>query len=682
MLKFKKNKRKSIFSKKGFVIWLSKFYLNFRNIFSHRIFHVVASITLLFVVLFTSYLLIFQSKQAFKAKAASDFSVQLVKLVIPSGNDSIDAIAPANFSAVDVNKTITLISGMIQHSMGFLSTVKQVPNNTSVRIELVNGTTLRATRSSASADPTEVWVLLIEYTGPVAGPNEFIIRDRRTSSWSAGLTSLSYGPIGNVLDTGKVVLFNSGVENTNTAAGNYDRGFIRSYIDGSKNIQLYRGDGVKTIKSSQQVVEFVGSNWKIQTGEASPNQDPGGTDVSVVDVGNISNVWVYYTNDTDSGNLDEAGHRVYLTSTNNLRLQEHSTATGTKTIRWYLIQNPDLNVQTGSADSQFKLLVNATISGFIPVANLSRSFAWVTGMTNGGGTAHPRDMWQFELQNTSTINLERGRDGQDLDYFYQIVELPTGISVGLGESFEREFPKNLEMSINNGESCTSQKDVILQFKGDNIIEVAVDNDYSMTNAIWQPVEIDTPFIWELEKEDGLKTVYVLFRSVTNDLSTRLYKDILLDKEYDCGKEEGILDEVETVPDSNKESDVIPSLDEEELSESNLKENKTIPFENINTEPESIDETDKNIDLTPLVNDCQLSIPINRYLILGDVGIEVRELQTVFKCLGVFPEEVKPTGYFGVVTREAVIKFQKNNNLDPLGVVGPQTRILLNILFGG
>jgi hypothetical protein len=85
-----------------------------------------------------------------------------------------------------------------------------------------------------------------------------------------------------------------------------------------------------------------------------------------------------------------------------------------------------MNVQMGAADDMYQNSVTATITGFTPVSDLGSSFAWMSGMTNGGGNAHPRDMWQFELSDPSTISLQRGRSGQNLDYRYFVVELPVG----------------------------------------------------------------------------------------------------------------------------------------------------------------------------------------------------------------------------------------------------------------
>ena len=75
---------------------------------------------------------------------------------------------------------------------------------------------------------------------------------------------------------------------------------------------------------------------------------------------------------------------------------------------------------------------SGTITGFVSVADLTQSFAWVNGMTDGGGNAHPRDMWQFELIDSSTINLLRGRTGQELSYRYFVVELSIESSTGGG----------------------------------------------------------------------------------------------------------------------------------------------------------------------------------------------------------------------------------------------------------
>jgi hypothetical protein len=67
----------------------------------------------------------------------------------------------------------------------------------------------------------------------------------------------------------------------------------------------------------------------------------------------------------------------------------------------------------------------------------------------------------------------------------------------------------------------------------------------------------------------------------------------------------------------------------------------------------------------------------KYLTIGSNGEEVKQLQNKLKELGHFTYPTA-TGYYGNITKTAVIKFQKANNLAPYpGWVGPGTRGVLN-----
>ncbi len=66
-----------------------------------------------------------------------------------------------------------------------------------------------------------------------------------------------------------------------------------------------------------------------------------------------------------------------------------------------------------------------------------------------------------------------------------------------------------------------------------------------------------------------------------------------------------------------------------------------------------------------------------YLALGSNNAEVYELQKFLAAQGYFSGSV--TGYYGILTKASVEKFQKARGLAALGVVGPETRTLLNKL---
>ncbi len=358
------------------------------------------------------------------SRAAADFTTQLVKMTIPASSLSNTATAPVDFTAVSTTRTIALISGINQHAEGYNTAGSQPPDDISVRIELTDGSTITATRNTAIAQEVHVWVLLIEYTGTPGDVNEFVVRDRRTATLNA-VTTASYGPISGVSNTNDVVMFYGGASNNNTGNGDYDRGAVRANMDGTATVNLTRGDGTGIAIASYQAVEFLGSNWTIQTGTSVPANEPASTQTAVTPV-LASTTWPYSTWSTNAGNLDELGARVWQSASNTIDVQYHAAAGGTMNVRWYLITNPDMSVQTGAAQDQFQNDFTNTIALTNSVSSLTRSFAWVTGLTNGGGTAHPRTMWQMELLTTSTISLERFYSGQNLDYRYHAIQLPVG----------------------------------------------------------------------------------------------------------------------------------------------------------------------------------------------------------------------------------------------------------------
>jgi len=75
--------------------------------------------------------------------------------------------------------------------------------------------------------------------------------------------------------------------------------------------------------------------------------------------------------------------------------------------------------------------------------------------------------------------------------------------------------------------------------------------------------------------------------------------------------------------------------------------------------------------------CALPSALPRLLTLGVTGQDVRDLQDLLRCLGFFPADRTSTGYYGTVTRAAVIAYQLAHGIAPVGNVGPITRASLN-----
>ncbi len=63
--------------------------------------------------------------------------------------------------------------------------------------------------------------------------------------------------------------------------------------------------------------------------------------------------------------------------------------------------------------------------------------------------------------------------------------------------------------------------------------------------------------------------------------------------------------------------------------------------------------------------------------IGSNGPDVLALQEKLQSLGFFPSNIVPNGNYGPVTVASVKAFQSANDLDPVGQVGPLTKIVLN-----
>jgi len=75
--------------------------------------------------------------------------------------------------------------------------------------------------------------------------------------------------------------------------------------------------------------------------------------------------------------------------------------------------------------------------------------------------------------------------------------------------------------------------------------------------------------------------------------------------------------------------------------------------------------------------CALAASFTHSLAIGSRGPEVTSLQEMLFAQGYF--KVSARGYFGPLTKQAVMAFQKGNGLEPVGSVGPKTRAILNAL---
>lgn len=86
-----------------------------------------------------------------------------------------------------------------------------------------------------------------------------------------------------------------------------------------------------------------------------------------------------------------------------------------------------------------------------------------------------------------------------------------------------------------------------------------------------------------------------------------------------------------------------------------------------------------VDLKAEVQSVKLELKFSRALAQGSTGDDVKQLQEFLKNFtGAYPDGLV-TGYYGPLTATAVKKFQEQNGIESVGVVGPKTQEKLNVL---
>ncbi|HYE59778.1 MAG TPA: peptidoglycan-binding protein [Candidatus Kapabacteria bacterium] len=245
------------------------------------------------------------------------------------------------------------------------------------------------------------------------------------------------------------------------------------------------------------------------------------------------------------------------------------------------------------------------------------------------------------------------------------------------------------VSINRGAAETTSRQVHLSLHAINATHMAISHSPEFSQSSFIPYA--TSSLWTLEGGNGVKSVYVRFRSfggATVDASDEIALvgqtvspdptvSVLLSRTLRYG---------DTGPEVIRLQERLTQLrflatkapfgfygPQTMAAVRAFQKSKGIP------QTGSVDKATLNA-FNGTVSDTVLapkkaSAVFTRTLSRGQSGADVRALQTFLFTEGYLT--VSPTGYFGPVTEEAVKKLQRAWNIEPVGVVGPKTRQRLN-----
>jgi len=383
-----------------------------------------------------------------QATLTPDFRIQRGVTVFGAGAGAANDVTTANILDVDQSRAFVRLTNVMFASGGLDVNTGTGSNRNNddlgVRAEITADDTITFTRlaSGENADYRVVWEVW-EYIGKEGGYNEFLVRD--VIEVTTGGSTAVDTDIAGIVDRNKVVPFTTGVTNTGTGRTWDDANAAVWLVNGSVESDAVRVQrlGVSgTTITGLAIVEFTGSNWKVQNNIDIPlsglatatnhvqqiNPVKSWTDAFILSSKNNQNgqaglvdsgwnVWPH------PSNLDEFHYRLrdlsgpfttekivaHIVENFFLRVEHIDSLTGTRA------EHPTTQPADNEADEPITQLDDLTQSGIIATHDTAGSAT---------GTAYPRMFWNYRFDVDDNVEWYRGRDGQPGDFAMQVIQFP------------------------------------------------------------------------------------------------------------------------------------------------------------------------------------------------------------------------------------------------------------------
>lgn len=363
----------------------------------------------------------------------ADFFIQFLEGVIPGLDADVDVNAPPLFGIQDFTKAFLIPAAYPQITAGVGRATggqqNDTLNNVTTRAQLVDIDTVRFTDgTAASSFDNLVGAHVLEYRGATGGPNEVIVRAVAIMSGSG--TVIDSTPITGIADLNDVVPFAFVQGNINNGNWTSHSCKVEVVVAGSDTlVRATKSNGTDTVNLVVYVVEFVGSNWKVQ--KVTHDFAVGNTDEdnAISSVGSVSNAFIYSTPLFTDNRPDRCLYYAWLASNTTVR-HRIRTLTGATSVISYVISNPQLRVTVYGADPDGTSDLAAT--GVHPetrnvavTAVSSLSQAMVLGFAGSDHTTagnRPSVATMMHLSSTTNVRLRRSDSTGGTEYKIQVID--------------------------------------------------------------------------------------------------------------------------------------------------------------------------------------------------------------------------------------------------------------------
>lgn len=296
-------------------------------------------------------------------------------------------------------------------------------------------TSITFQRGTGAANNSRIAWEIIEYKGVPGGENEMIVRQQQTITYVAGNTTVTSGAVSGIVTDADVAVFITSQFNPSIVATAYNQGMSTAAWNGAGDtLTLTRGTSGALTVVSYAVVEFTGSNWKIQRTEHAYTA-VGVTETNAITaVNSLSRAFLHVQKRFPSSTHANFGHEVWLSGIGQVsfRLDAAATTPATNVSVAWVIENTQttgfpMDVTrsngtfntTGSAPQTNNVSIGKTLS------DLSIASIFLNNRSDTALNTWPEPILGVRLISNTQYEVWRADIGANINYRTEVVEWPT-----------------------------------------------------------------------------------------------------------------------------------------------------------------------------------------------------------------------------------------------------------------
>ncbi len=345
----------------------------------------------------------------------------------------IDYEAPISSSSAFIRITNTGLTGAGPNIGNGTSNADDVTAYITDPENIMSSVTFR--RGTGAVNNTRISWEIVEYQGPAGGENEMIVRRHLPLAYVSGNLTVNSAAITGVVDSTDVVVFITSQFNSNTGATVYNRGLSTAAWNGGTNlVTLTRGASGSIATTTYALVEFTGSNWKIQRVQHAYTAAGAAEAQAMTAVNSLSRTFIHVQKRIPTSTHANFGHEVWLSGIGQVSFQLNANATTPAThvsVAWVIENTQTLGtpVVVTRSSGTFNTAGISPQTNNISIGKTLGDFSVASLFVNDSSSTTlntwPEPILGARLTSTTTYELWRSDISANIDYRSEVVEWPT-----------------------------------------------------------------------------------------------------------------------------------------------------------------------------------------------------------------------------------------------------------------